>query len=478
MRSRWRQGRASLLGPGHDGSGPSRRDMLAGSIGTGALIALPDLGLSGRPHGRPAGSGESGRRYTFLYGTLDPAASGGSVVAAAYPPSGPASLPAPVPVAIRLATAPVSSPDQATTALCTVDTVTAGARVTLTLVETSSAVIAAQRSVTIPGVPAEANILVTPVFAPGSAIIPVVMAITVPTGRRLIRKADSRTGGMTSRWATTWRSHHALAYFDQGSATFAGPFHLADEPSLALSTAAANSSDLLIWTTREPQPDDQDDPAKPRSRELLSRVSAFPLGSGKARFSVPASGPWPGGEPVVTLPNGDVARLVRGRDVQVCSARTGEVTELAVAPFSRIRAKPSAVTMQACPDGTVFMTKPGAGVAVVADPADSFRARADIRFPVPASPFGAPWSKAVLSQAGDILYVLGPASAGGLSAYHVATGALTASHSEGRHYAGLYRLSSGTLLAVAPESPRLAFFSPALRPVGTADTSLNVSAVF
>jgi hypothetical protein len=301
------------------------------------------------------------------------------------------------------------------------------------------------------------------------------MAITAPTGRRLIRKADSRTGGMTSRWATTWRTHHALAYFDQGSGTFAGPFHLADEPSLALSTAAANDSDLLIWTTREPQPDD---PAEPRARALLSRLSAFPIGSGKARFSVPASGPWPGGEPVVTLPNGDVARLVRGRDVQVCSARTGEMTELAVAPFSVIRAKPSAVTMQACPDGTVFMTKPGAGVAVVADPADSFRLRAHIRFPVPAWPLGAPCSKAVLSPAADILYVLGPASAGGLSAYDVASGALTASHSEGRQYAGLYRLPSGTLLAVGPESPRLAFFSPTLKPVGTADTSLHVSAVF
>ena len=63
-----------------------------------------------------------------------------------------------------------------------------------------------------------------------------------------------------------------------------------------------------------------------------------------------------------------MARLVRGRDVQVCSARTGEVTELGITAFSHGRAKPSAITMQARPDGTVFMTKPGAGVAVMADP--------------------------------------------------------------------------------------------------------------
>lgn len=475
MRSRWRADAVSPLGPGRGRPGLSRREVLAGGIGTGALLALPDLGPRGRPIGRPAGSAEAGRRYAFLYGTPDPGSPGGSVMAATYPASRPASLPAPVPVATKLAAAPVSSPDQTTTALCTVDTVGAGARVTLTLVDATSTAIAQQGAVTITGVPADANILVTPVFAPGSAIIPLVMAITVPVGRRLIRKADAHTGGVTSRWATTWRSHHALAYFDQHSGAFAGPFHLANEPSLALCTAAANGSDLLLWTTREPQPDD---PEQIRARAMQSQVSAFPLGSGKARFSVPASGPWPGGEPVVTLPNGDVARLVRGRNVQVCSARTGEVTELAVAPLRVIRAKPSAVTMQARPDGTVFMTKPGAGVAVVADPADSFRVRAHVRFPVPASPFGAPWSKAVLSPAGDTLYVLGPARTGGLSAYDVASGALTASYSEGRQYAGLSLLPSGTLLAVGPENPRLAFFSSDLKPIGTVSTSLHVSAVF
>ncbi|MGH3196855.1 MAG: hypothetical protein ACRDOH_08875 [Streptosporangiaceae bacterium] len=382
---------------------------------------------------------------------------------------------APVQVATKLAAAPVSSPDQATTALATVHGVDDGARVTLTLIDAASAAIAQQGSVTLAGVPDGANILVSPVFAPDSAIIALVLAITVPSSRRVIRKAHPHTGGVTSQRATTWRSHHALAYFDRGNGAFTGPFHLSDEPSLALSTAAANDSDLVLWTTREPQPGDS---AETRARALMSRVSVFPLGSGKARFSGPAPAPWPGGEPVVTLPNGDVARLVRGRDVQVCSARTGNVTELAVAPLSRIRAKQSAVTMQAGPDGSVFMTKPGAGVAVVADPADSFRTRAHVRFPVPASPYGAPWSKAVLAPAGDTLYVLGSAGTGGLCAYDMASGALTASFSEGRQYSGLYQLPSGALLAVGTENPRLAFFSSDLSPLGTADTSLHVSAVF
>jgi hypothetical protein len=92
------------------------------------------------------------------------------------------------------------------------------------------------------------------------------MAITVPVSRRLIRKADPHTGHVISRRATTWRSHHALAYFDQRTSTFAGPFHLADEPSLALSTVAASTSDLYLWTTREPQPDD---PAETRARAAV-----------------------------------------------------------------------------------------------------------------------------------------------------------------------------------------------------------------
>jgi hypothetical protein len=84
----------------------------------------------------------------------------------------------------------------------------------------------------------------------------------------------------------------------------------------------------------------------------------------------------------------------------------------------------------------------------------------------------------VLSAAGDVLYVLGAARSGGLSSYNVATGALMASFSQDQQYAGLYRLPSGTLLAVAAANPRLAFFSPSLSPLGSMDTTLQVSDVF
>ena len=476
MRS-WRWGNAvRSRDPGGNGFEPSRRHVLAGGIGAGALLALPDLGLGGRSGVRLSASDQAAFRYAFLYGTPDPGpASDGSLVAAICPASRAASRRASVPVAIKLAATPVSSPDQALTAATTVEMVHDGAKITLALLDATSATAARQASVTVTGVPGDANVLVTPVFAPGSAIVSLVLAITKPASKRLVRKVDPRTGKLAAQWATTWRSHHALAYFDQVSGAVTGPFQLPDEPSLALSTAAANSTDLLLWTTREPQPGD---PAEVRAQALQSRLSVFPLGSGTARLSRSAPPPWPGGEPVVTLSTGHIARLVRGRDVQVCSARTGEVTEQTIAAFDLARAKPSAVTMQARPDGTVFMTKPGAGVAVVADPADSFRTKAQIRFPVPASPLGAPWSKAVLSPAGETLYVLGPATSGGLCAYDVGSGRLAASHGDGRQYDGLYQLPSGTLLAVRAANPRLAFFSSDLSLLGTADTNLYVSAVF
>jgi len=473
VRSLQRTAAAAQGGPASRALAVSRREMLAGGIGAGALIALPDLSTPGAsPAVAPAGS-----RYVLLYGTPESRPfPGGSVAAALSPVTKSRRLPAPKSVAAKLAAAPVSSPDQSSVALMTVDRLPAGAKVTLTLVDATSAVVEKQGSLTITGIPDGTNILPTPVFAPGTATIAVVLAITEPSDRRLVSKKDPHHGAPVPMHAVTWTSHHALAYFDSRSGSFAGPFHLGNAPALALTTAAANGSDLFLWTTAEPRPGH---PGKGRPRPApLPWLSVFPLGSGRARVAVPSPAPWPGGEPVATLATSDVARLVNGRTVQVSSAQTGEVTQVTIDALNVIRAKPSAVTMQSRPDGTVFITKPGIGRAVIADPAEEFRVRAEVRFPVPAVPLGAPSSKAVLSPSGETLYVLGGAKAGGLSAYDVATGALTASYSHGTTYSGLYQLPAGTLLAVSAANPRLAFFSPALSLLGTADTSLQISALF
>ena len=78
-----------------------------------------------------------------------------------------------------------------------------------------------------------------------------------------------------------------LAYFDQSSGAITGPFHLSGEPPLALSTAAANSSDLLMWTTREPQPGDS---AEIRAQASMSRLTVFPLGLGDGQIVGTGSG--------------------------------------------------------------------------------------------------------------------------------------------------------------------------------------------
>jgi len=488
VRSRMRVSTDRRRGAGRDGFRVGRREVLTGSVGTGALLALPNLNLGSHPAAKRHAADSSGTfgQYTFVYGTPDLGKDlAGSLVAASYPAPKTASVVSAaaitmsprtsIPVAVNLAATPVSSPDQAVTAVATVEMTRDGANVKLVLLDPATAKVARQGSVTLDGVPADANILVTPVFAPDSEIVCLVLAITKPVTRRPVHKVHPLTGKPMPRLATTWRSHHALAYFDQRTGAMTGPFHLDDEPSLALSTAAASSSELLLWTTREPQPGD---PPAVRAQASLSRLSVFPLGSGKARLSVPAPAPWPGGEPVATLPSGDIARLVRGSGVQVCSVSTGDVTELTVAAFSQVRSRPSAVTMQIRPDGTAFLTKPGSGVAVIADPAEEFRTRAEIQFPPPASPLGAPWTKAVLSAEGETMYVLGPAGSGGLSAYEVSSGKLTASYTEGYHYYGLHQMPDGTLLAVQPQNPRLAFFAPDLSPLGVTDTDLYVSAIF
>jgi len=451
---------------------PSRRAVIAGGIGAGVLLAVPVAAAEAKPGSGSTTSGDPW--YAFLYGT--PGSSpypGGSFVAAKSPASASSAASAPFQLASQLAATPVPSPDGTTVALVTV----AGTTVTLNLVGKTTATTSKQGTLALAGVPSDASILATPVFAPGTTTVALVLAITVPTTGGTLRKTDPRSGTVTTGTATTWKSHHVLAYFDSSTGTFTGPFDLADEPALALTTAAANGSSLLLWTTPEPQAADYSK-SSPKAT-VLSTVSAYPLGSGQSSFAVPSLAPWPVGEPVVTLASGDAARLVYGRDLQVCSAQTGDISSQTLAPLNVARAKPSAITMQARPDGTLFITKPGIGTAFIVDPSSSFAVTAQVSFPVPQAPASAPWSKAVLSSAGDTLYVLGGASSGGVSAYDMSSGALNASYTQGGlQYGGLSVLPNGNVLAVGPAHPRLTFFSPELSLLGTADTSLQIAAVF
>lgn len=451
--------------------------MLAGGLGVSALVALPDMPLVRQQAARaatvPPASGPAGQRYLLLYGTVPETPGGGMIAPASSAAAAARTLPQATPLAASLAAAPVLAPDQSSAALITVASAAAGAEVTLRLVNSATAAIEQQATLTIGGVPAGTQVIATPVFAAGTTTIALVLGITVPTSPKAAVKKDAHTGADIAFEAVTWVSHHALAYFDTTTGAFSGPFDLGNSPALALHTAAANSSDLFLWTTAEPQQ------TSPKGTAMsMPSLSAFPLGSGKPRFTVPALLPWPGHEPVVTLADGNIARFVNGRTVQVVSAATGDITQKTISALSARTAKPGAVTMTARPDGTVFLTKPAIGRAVIADPAKSFAVKAKVDFPVPGIPTGGPAAKAVLSQSGDTLFVLGSAKAGGVAAYDVASGTMTGSISDGTTYAGLYLLPSGNLLATAPDNPRLAYFSSGLDSLGTASTSLAIAEVF
>lgn len=483
-----------------DGNGLTRRAMLAGGLGATALVAVPDMARAATvagatparaiparavAAGAPTSAGNTALAdatstasgHFFLYGVTSPdAVHSAGIQAVSSPASRSAQVSAPVSVATGLAATPVLSPDQAWLALADVSATGSEPVVTVSIVERTSATPAQKAVIALRGVPADSSILVTPVFSPDSSVVSLVLGISVPSNKQAVRKKDPATGGYQTIEVADWRSEHALAYFDRSTGAVTGPFYLDDGPSLSLSTAVSTANDLFVWTTPDPRatPRVKSHPVPPP----LPSVSVFPLGEGKARLRVPSPAPWPAGEPASPLPNGDVARFVNARTLQAVAARNGDITQVTVAALAAGRAKPSPVTMAAQSDGTLFLAKPSVGRAVIVDPASAFAVKHDVSFPAPARPSAGLRSKAVLAPSGDLLYVLGGAKSGGIAVYDVASGKIAAAYGDGRQYSGIYLLPSGTLLAVSPENPRLAYFSPELSPLGTADTSVFVSAVY
>jgi len=450
----------------------SRRTVITSGIGVVAFMAVPDVARATTTASTRSTSG-----YFYLYGLTETATTGGARVQAFGSPAvRNAAIPSPVSIQTGLSATPVLSPDQAWLALVTTEMSAAGAHLTISVVEKSTALVKNQIELLLPGIATDASVLVTPVFSPGADVVSLVIAISEPSDWKVGRKAATNGQGSRMIRTATWRSRHALAYYDRRTGSLAGPFYLGEEPSLALTTAVSTGTDLFIWNTRNSRAlgltkGNSSGPTFPT-------VRAFPLGAGKAKFTAISPQPWPGGEPAVALSTGDAARLVNSRTLQVCSAANGDVTEVALSPLSMTRAKITPVTVTPRPDGTLFLAKPSVGRAIVVDPAREFTVTTDVSFPVPSKPAGGPESKAVLSADGTRLYVLGGANAGGLSSYDTTTGSLAASYSRGEHYTGLYQLPSGTLLALSMTNPRLSYFSPELDLLTTADASLFVSTVY
>jgi hypothetical protein len=450
-----------------------RRCLLAGSAGTAILMALQ------HPASAQSLSAQSQSvdQPVFVFGMPDPQGPLSSPVQAVTRATPAAAVPASA--ITELAALPVKSPDGTALALvCVAERPTPA--VAITLLDTKSTATLVTGTLPLLALPEGALVLVTPAFSADSAVVALVLSITVPSNWQTVLKRDPRTGTSRTFRAATWVSHHELAYFDRRSASFTGPFALADAPSLARVSAVATSSELFLWTVEEAAALRRPAGFKagPGIRPT-TRLSAFALGEGKARFTVPAPGPWPvSGEPIEVLPSGELVRLAYGRITELYSARTGGASETTIPALNLPSAKPGVPTMQVLPDGTVFINSPSIGRAVIADPAHSFTPRSVVRYSPPRWPASAPASKAVLSADGRTVYVLGGARVGGLAAYDVASNKLVGCYSNGTHFTGLYRLASGTLLAVGIANPQLEYYSPSLTPLGTARTDLYVSAVF
>jgi hypothetical protein len=448
----------------------SRRALLQRSVGAAVLVAAPELFSAQRAAAAGlAGAAAHGRPF-YLYGIPDPTDVPGPSVHAGEAGGSPKAL------ATQLAALPVKSPDGTRLALVSLQEHGAVAALAVTVVDVESSAVVATGTLTMPGLP-DAMLLATPVFAADSATVAVVLSVTEPSNWRTVPKLNPLTGATRPIRTATWVSHHELVYFDSRSKSFAGPFDLSDAPSLARVSVTADSRDLFLWTIKEPA-------AVRGTKENplpapVPQLSAFPLGSGKARFTVPASGVWPvNSEPILPVGAGMIARLVYGRQVEIYGPKSGSHTTVAIGPLDQGTSKPAFTTMELRPDGLVFMSNPVLGQAVVADPARSFKVVSAVSYVRPGGAGGAPSSKAALSSDGKTLYALGGGESGGLSAYDASTGAVRASHADGKQYTAIYELSSGTILAVSADNPRLSFFSASLDPISTTDSSLNVVEVY
>ncbi|MBS2963217.1 hypothetical protein KGA66_09180 [Actinocrinis puniceicyclus] len=460
---------------------PSRRAVLTGGVGAGVLVALPDV-LVAAPARAAASTPGSAAATTappahfFLYGSTGP--SSPPAVQGWRPPAARnAPAPAPRTVGTGLAARPARSADGASVAFPTVLTGPGGADVTLSVVDAASGAVQTEATVHLPGVPADASVLVRPVFA-GAVTVALVIAVSVPSGWHTFRKSAA-AGTAVVTPSANWTTHHVLAYLDRRTGTFTGPFDLADAPSLAWTDSVADAENLYLWTIREPAVS-VGTKAEPLPAPPV-RLLTFPLGSARPGRSVRSAGTWPGGATGLVLSTGDVVRVVDGRDLEVYTpgsdARSRRVR---FAELQMDTAKAGATNLHARPDGTLVITNAAFGRALVVDPAAGFRTVAALEFPRPRISLGGPDAKSALSPDGSVLYTLGSADAGGLSAYDLSTGALVAAYGDGSHYSGVYRLPSGTVLGVAgaETGSRLGFLTADLSLLGTVGTDMYVAEVF
>ncbi|MBR7835425.1 hypothetical protein KDL01_19275 [Actinospica durhamensis] len=459
----------------------TRRTAVAGGLGITALIAFPDVIAASTAQAATAGAADGsgsaataaaagGTPHFFLYGTTGPTTHPG-VEERRAPVDGQSAASN---LVTGLDVAPVRSADGNTLALVSTSAAGTPRAVTLTLVDTSTGVTATQRTLALPGASSAASILSKPVFA-GTDTVALLVAVSEPSAPRTLHKVPANgVAAVTTGYA--WTTTHQVAYFHRATATFSGPFplRLGADPYLALTDAAADATHLYLWAVQ--------DFTRIRSAKgsaqptLTTEFYAVPLGSGTPDLTTASRGPWPSGVGAQILATGHVARVVAGRDLEAFSPSDGSLRTVAVAPMHEVSAaKPGSITLESRPDGTVVLTNSAFGRATVLDPAAGFTSVAAIDYPRVRYPVRG----ASVSSDGTTLYTLGAAGSGGLNAYRIATGALTASYTHGESYTGVYQLAGGNLLTLTAGSRTgLSFFTPGLEYVTAAATDVLVAGVY
>ena len=441
----------------------TRRELLRGSLGAAILLA-----------GGRAFAGTTGARAApgalgpyFVFGTPNPStADDPSLIAGAATTT--------APLAHRLVTPPLRSRDRSRLALVSVEDVGGSAGVIATVVDTRSGAVAASGTLRLADAP-DALILVTPALSPDATTLCLAISITTPTNWRVLSKLNPVTGATESRRVATWVSSHAIAYFDTRRQSFAGPFVLDDAPSLASVNVASTASDFCVWTMAEPAAV-RGTKENPKPTPIPS-LSIYPFGSGKPRVTTPAPAVWPvNREPTATLANGNFVRLVADSTLEVYSARDGASQSRVLSPFDVSTTRPTRTRMDQRRDGSLFISNPGLGQALLLDGANPAAVRARVTPDVREQLAGSHAPQAQLSDDGNTLYALGPN--GGVDSYLAASSRRARSIATDRQFTALYRLSSGGLAATSLTSPNLTFFDDSLQQVGTADTNFYIDGVF
>lgn len=450
----------------------SRRSVLGTAATAAALIAMPDK-FSTFDTSRSASAEPS---HFFIYGFPLSGNRSNIALQAISPPQLPRSLRiSQAAIDSNLSTTPLKSPDGKKLAI--LDTFQASdlAVITIVIIDTASARTVSSGKLVLPGIPAEALLLLRPTFSANSKKVALVVAISVPADERMVQKQRRGTASPSTIKAYRWSVGHALAYFDCSTKEFIGPFYPAINATLPAVSLAASATDLFIWSLK----------AATRGgshhsfMSTLLYLTVFPLGSGRPRFSMAVPGQWPSGEPIVTLDNGEAARLIYCRDIAFYSPIPGqEVRTVSVPALAPRSAKPGAPLMSRQARGRLLVANPVIGQAVVLDLNQSLAVLSEIAFTPPSSPRGFPTSKLALSSDGKVLYVLAPPGVGGLIAYGVSSGRSVATYTHGEEYLAVYQLPSGVILAIDNSASQLNFFTPSLTPVGHVKTKIRITAVF